>query len=457
MGAIVVTGAAGFVGRRLVELLELRGERVVAIGRNPPPQEWTAKAQWIVSNLLQPDAYLLALEGADCVIHLAAVTGKARPEEYARSNVEATKALLEACDKAGVKRFVLASSIAVTFRDRRHYKYAESKIAAEELTRNASIPTTIVRPTMILGAGSPIQASLEKLAKAPFIPVFGDGKVRVQPVDVEDVAEALANLAREPDAAGAVIEIGGPKVMTMNDLLAKLRTNQGLDGALRFAHIPLGPTRSILAALEGPLFAVLPLTAGQLASFANDGVAAPHPIMDRILPRRRETPSPLPKSPEGSSGSGGAPDTAITVREAADLPEEFSRHARYLTGNAGTPYQAQKYVAGHEQCHLSPQNRFDAFLLRFSRSGRIGLGLADSYSGLFYRTSLLRKKLVLALAILECSPPSFAALDAPDRGGRSVMVGMFFRLVAAAITLAAAVLVLLPAQIAYATMPKAKA
>jgi hypothetical protein len=279
----------------------------------------------------------------------------------------------------------------------------------------------------------------------------------VQPVDVEDVAQALAGLAHEPDAAGAVIEVGGPSVVTMNELLAKLRANLGLGDAPRLVHLPLGLIRPLLAALEGPLLSVLPITAGQLASFANDGVAAPNPILDRVLPHRRETPS-LP--PKGSGGSGGGSGTgrgaATMARDQAILPDEFGRYVRYLTGEAGTAYQAQKYVACHDKRQLSPQSRFDAFLLRFSRFGGIGLSLADAYSGLFFRTCLLRKKLMLTLAILECSPPTFVALDAPDRGGRGVIVSMLLRLVAAAIALVAAALLLLPAQIVCTAMPKAK-
>lgn len=458
---MIVTGAAGFVGRRLVDLLEARGETVIAIGRNPRPEGWTPKAQWIVSDLLDPAAYKAALQGADCVFHLAAVTGKATPEQFTRSNVNATRTLLEASAEAGVKRFVLVSSIAVTFKDRSHYHYAESKIAAEALARNARIPTTIVRPTMIMGQGSPIETSLGSLAKAPVIPVFGDGQCKVQPVDVEDVALALANLAREPDAAGAVIEVGGPKVVTMNELMAKLRANQGLTDKPRFLHLPLGPIRFVLGMLEKPLLAVLPLTAGQLASFANDGVAAPNPILDRVLPKRRETPSVRPKSSGGTTGGGGAgkaPGTTAIAYDPAVLADEFGRYARYLTGQSATPYQAEKYVACHRQRQLGPQGAFDDFLLRISGYGRLGLTLADAYSGLFSRSSLLRKKLMAALSILECSPPSFAALDAPDRGGRiGAMLTMTLRLAFTAAALLLSAIFLLPAQIAFAVMPKARA
>jgi NADH dehydrogenase len=286
LSAIAITGAAGFVGRRLTALLHERGEEVLAIARGPQPEGWPAGSTWLRADLLQPERYEEALKGADCVIHLAALTGKARPKALWRDNVEATEALVGAAARAGVGRLVLVSSIAASFKDRRYYPYAESKIAAEAAALASGVPTVIVRPTMILGAGSPVEANLGKLAGAPIIPMFGDGKRLVQPVDVEAVALLLAGLARDPEGASEIIEFGGPETLTMKDLLARLRDTSGKVGAAKFLHLPLSLIRHSLALVEGPLFALVPFTAGQLASFANDSVAAPHPIAARLAPQR---------------------------------------------------------------------------------------------------------------------------------------------------------------------------
>lgn len=288
MSVIVVTGASGFLGRRVVERLAARGDRVIGVARSARPANLPAGADWVSADLSNPGAYESALKGADVVLHLAAITGKARPAEFRRVNVEATETLLAAAERAGVERFVFVSSIAVAFADRRHYPYSDSKAAAEAVVRASRLKTTIVRPTMILGAGSPIQQSLEKLARLPVAPMFGDGKTMVNPVEVDDVAALLAALAHEPDATGAVIEIGGPGAYPMTELFARLRP----DGATpKFLHLPLKPLRALLALMEGPLLPVMPLTAGQLASFANDGVAKPSTLVDRLLPVRSESPA----------------------------------------------------------------------------------------------------------------------------------------------------------------------
>jgi NADH dehydrogenase len=258
----------------LTEALQQRGHQVVAIARRPQPAGWPADSRWIEADLLSPERYEQALAGADAVFHLAAVTGKARPEAYVRGNLEATQAVLDAATRAGVKRFVFVSSIAVTFPDRRFYPYAASKIAAEEAVRGSKLAWTIVRPTMILGQGSPIQASLARLARLPVIPMFGSGKIRVQPVDVQEVVAALVRLTQEPASAATVLELGGAEVISMLDLLRKLRAGSGLASMARFIHLPLSLLRFTLAALEKPLLPLLPFTAGQLASFANDSVAS---------------------------------------------------------------------------------------------------------------------------------------------------------------------------------------
>ncbi len=423
MSAIIVTGAGGFVGRRLVDRLVARGDAVTGIGRGEQPADWPKDARWVRADLNDAASYENALSGADCVIHLAAITGKARPAAYRRGNVEATRALAEASARAGVKRIVFVSSIAAAFADRRHYPYAESKIAAEAVVREVPMPWVIVRPTMVLGPGSPIEDSLARLARFPVSPVFGDGRRQVEPVDVDDVADFLDALAHAPDVAGETIELGGGARFDMRDLYARLRAQRGGAGAPRFAPLPLGFFRFWLAAVEGPLLPVLPLTAGQLATFANDGIAAPHPIAARLLPHPRP----------------------------ADA--EMDRHARYVAGANATTYQRAKYRDFHARHVLQPISRFDALLLRLSRMGGVGLALADSYTGLLYRRSVVRAKLVLTLAILESSAPSFAELDKPGTRGPLAYLSMGLRGAMAAFSIAIAALFLLPAQLLLGARP----
>ena len=296
MSTIVVTGAAGLVGRNLVRELQAAGHRVVAIARSPQPASWPEGSTWVRADLSESASYRDALIGADAVVHVAATTGKARPEAYERNNVTATRALLDASAAAGVGRFLFISSIAAAFADRRYYPYADSKVAAEEAVRASKLTTLIIRPTMILGEGSPVQASLARLGRLPLIPMFGSGKALVQPIDVADLVRLLVGLLEEPaPASGTVLEAGGPETYSIAELVRRLRRAGGVEGKARFLHLPLGLLRACLALVEGLLFPVLPFTAGQLASFANDSKATPHPLVQRLLAQTRTDARPEPQ------------------------------------------------------------------------------------------------------------------------------------------------------------------
>ncbi len=102
------------------------------------------------------------------------------------------------------------------------------------------------------------------------------------------------------------------------------------------------------------------------------------------------------------------------------LEKECRVYTRYLTGLLPTDYVQQKYWAYCEDDSNSAtleSDFFDELLVRISSWGPWWTRLADSYASRFYKDALLRKKLVLALALLECSPPAFQYLDRPDAGG----------------------------------------
>ncbi|MCC6862070.1 MAG: hypothetical protein IT158_26090 [Bryobacterales bacterium] len=103
------------------------------------------------------------------------------------------------------------------------------------------------------------------------------------------------------------------------------------------------------------------------------------------------------------------------------LERECAVYARYLAGQAPSPYVLRKYLQYHaspDRAAVQPRDSFDERLLRLAARGPGWARLADAYACRFARRSALRAKLVLLLGLLECSAPSFALLDAPDPGGR---------------------------------------
>ncbi|HEY8120844.1 MAG TPA: NAD(P)H-binding protein [Myxococcota bacterium] len=400
--ALFVTGATGFVGRRVLACAAERFGRVIALARSEPA-DLPAGVELLHGDLLgpAPRAWERALAGCDAVLHLAATTGKAAPAEYERGIVDATAALAAAAQRAGVRHFVYVSSIAVRFPDRAHYPYAHAKQRAEQRVRESGVRATIVRPTIVAGPGSPVMQGFATLALAPVTPVFGDGQRRVAPIHVDDLAALLVEIAAgEPSAEP--IELGGPETFTLDALLSGLRVARG-GGPPRLAHLPLAPIRALLAALEPALRPILPLTAGQLATFANDGVPVPSAFRAQRTAALRGVLSADAVAPP-------APPRAA----AETLRAECGVFARHLLGIAPSPALVQRYVRQQRALGLDAPAGFDALLVAFARRGGLALALADSYAGWLARRSVLRTKLVGVLALLETAPESFAAVDAPD-------------------------------------------
>ena len=274
MPALFVTGATGFVGRVFIERIATHDDvTVTALARHVPSSPPAPSVRWVQGDLLGDGDWRSALEGADTVVHMAAATGRIAPAQIRRVNVDATARLLEFARAANVGRFLFVSSIAANFADAPHYHYAAAKREAERAVLGSGLRTLIVRPTMVLGTGSPIGQKLRALATAPVMAVFGNGRTRIQPVHVGDLAALLLALATGPAFDGRTLDAGGPGAVGIEEFLRKVRTAvRGAAGSV--LHVPVRPLRSVLAAIERVSVRIVPFTAGQLASFTNDGTTS---------------------------------------------------------------------------------------------------------------------------------------------------------------------------------------
>jgi NADH dehydrogenase len=392
----------------------------------------------VEGDLLQPETYRKALGSCHVVVHLAAAMGRASAEEHRRVNAEGTAILVEECKAAGVANLLFVSSIATTFTDQADYHYAKTKALAEATVSGSGLRFTIVRPAMILGPGAAIQRALESLALLPVIPMPGTGQVRVQPIHVDDVVDCLSAIVETGLFDGETFELGGPDVITMEELLQRIRrSHTGRTG--RVWHVPLGLLRPPLRVAEAMgLGRLLPLTAGQLASFRCDGVAAGH-LRDARLPARRVPLSQMVPEPSAQSAL------------AAQARQECRVFTRHLLQREPDDYVIARYTSALATViTLSPHGRFDRWLLSVAGAGGWWTSMADSYAGLFCRRAALRKRLVILLAILETRPPFHHAIDRAEPSLLRV-AAYTTRWI---LSLTAGTLILVPARLACAVLPK---
>jgi nucleoside-diphosphate-sugar epimerase len=288
---LFLTGASGFVGRRVLGRLVAAGyDDVRVLTRDPSrlASDSMLPAGWRVvrGDLLESGRWCSHLEGIETVVHLAASTGKARAGDHWEVIQKGTAALLERSRAVGVKRFLLVSSVAAAFANRRYYAYAEAKLAAEALVLASAVDSLIVRPTMVLGPGSQTLAGFRRLAGLPIPILFGPGTHEVQPIHVDDLADLLVAALGTLPWEGRTLTVGGPETVTIAELLGQLRTSVG-DTTTRFRRFPLGLAREILGMLEPLFLPLLPFTAGQLATFDNPSRAEPDPFLARLgIPTR---------------------------------------------------------------------------------------------------------------------------------------------------------------------------
>jgi nucleoside-diphosphate-sugar epimerase len=283
---VFLTGSSGFIGRSVVRRLARSGHpdvRLLVRAPLPRPDDDATPSGWrrLEGRLEQPGSWASQLQGVETVVHLAAATGKVSRKAHFRVTLEGTRRLLELCRDAGVRRFLFVSSNAVTYRDRPQYHYADAKAAAESLVRAARLDHLIVRPTLVLGPGSPLLASLRRLALLPVPLFFGSGEHAVQPIHVEDLAELLAGALSLSSWQGRAITAGGPERIRIADLMSRIRAAARGDRP-HFRHLPLELTRTVLGLLEPLLLPLLPFTAGQLAFFANPSVVEPDPLLIQL-------------------------------------------------------------------------------------------------------------------------------------------------------------------------------
>lgn len=293
---VVLIGGGGFLGAHLAQELLRRGARLRIVARHPE-QAYRLRAlanlgqiQFGRCDVRDQRSLAAALHGADAAVYLVGTFG----EDQHALQADGAGAAAEAAAATGAGAFVYVSAIGAD--PDADSGYASTKGLGEEQVRAAFPNATIVRPAILFGEDDAFLTMFAGLiASLPVMPVFG-GEARLQPLFVDDAAEAISNALADPGKhGGKTYELAGPEVLTMAELHHRIARAEGRERV--FWAVP-DALSALFAALPGTpmnsdqwqLLKRGNLASGTLPGCAQLGVQ-PRPLglfLDRWMTRYRK-------------------------------------------------------------------------------------------------------------------------------------------------------------------------
>lgn len=255
--SVLVTGAGGFIGSCLVQVLRVRGFRVHALVRDPRRVRHLGfpEARIRVGDLRDGPSLAAAVEGMEFVFHLAGATRAFSLEAFLDANARGVGNLVRACRRAapGLRRFVLVSSLAAhgpargggpaeeMEAPRPISWYGLSKLHGEDALQTvAGVPFTIIRPPIVYGPRERDLLALFRMAARPggIVPVAGSRAIRYSFIHAEDLCAGLIAAATDPRTLGRTYFLGGPEDASLQEFVETI--GRALGRKVRVITVPGG-------------------------------------------------------------------------------------------------------------------------------------------------------------------------------------------------------------------------
>ncbi|WP_328528170.1 NAD(P)H-binding protein [Nocardioides sp. NBC_00368] len=209
---VLVTGATGFIGRRLVAELTERGTKVRAMTRRP--DDYDGPGEPVGADVNDPASLPAALEGADVAVYLVHSLDH---DDFEERDARAARSFGAAAARAGVRQIIYLGGLGD---DGDLSPHLRSRREVESLLGESGVPVTTLRAAIVVGHGGVSWELTRQLVKnLPAMVVPRWTATRTQPIAVDDVIRYLAGVIDNQDAIGEVFEIGGPEAMTYLDML----------------------------------------------------------------------------------------------------------------------------------------------------------------------------------------------------------------------------------------------
>ena len=219
MGKILVTGATGYIGGRLVPELLARGYKVRVMVRAASPEHsdlWPG-AEIVVADAFKIDSLRVALNGIDVAYYLihSLLLG---PRDFESADIIAAKNFSAVSEEMKVKRIIYLGGLGDIRNPLSSHLRSRAEVA-EELKRRKT-PVTVLRAAIIVGSGSASYEIIEHLAeKLPIIFIPYWAKNRCQPIAIRDVIKYLVGVMETPETTGKSFDIGGDDILTYEMML----------------------------------------------------------------------------------------------------------------------------------------------------------------------------------------------------------------------------------------------
>lgn len=229
MKTILVIGASGYIGARLVPLLVAAGHRVICLVRDPARvahQSWSASVTIVRGDVLDPASLTPAVMDVEMIDYLVHSMGNERGQFEALDR-QAALQLGSAAAAAGVKRIIYLGGLGR--RDQQQSPHLRSRHEVGDLLRESGVPVTEFRAAVIVGAGSLSFEMIHHLANR--LPVMICPRwviTKTQPIAIDDVLRYLVAASANPASSGQIIDIGGPEILTYRDMMLRVADALGL-------------------------------------------------------------------------------------------------------------------------------------------------------------------------------------------------------------------------------------
>lgn len=267
---VLVVGATGFLGRRVVAALHAQGRPVRCLVRTPEKAAdlASAGATLVPGDMLDEDAVGRAVKGAAAVIvcvHTISPQGDAgADEDFMDVEARGLSQVTDACTKFGVRRVLYVTSIGVA--EQTGSSWLRGRWLTEQALFASGLDATVVQPGMIVGRGGDGFSIVTRAATKPLAVAIAGPRQKFRTVAVDDLARDLVDLLDAPDAYGRAFEVGSDDVLTMKEMAKITASSLGRRPSVML-FIPAGLIRRLAPLVER----VARVPSGAISGFVGEG------------------------------------------------------------------------------------------------------------------------------------------------------------------------------------------